>query len=283
MESVIERAEPLWRLFVTRIVGGSVARKKKFHPGPYLMGLEVLWERVADPRQFPFSLPVIRHLRRLEFHPKVTFIVGENGSGKSTLMESIAEAYGLNPEGGTQNFAFSTRKYPNPLVEVLRLSKSMFHPQTSFFLRSESYFNVGTEIERLDKGPGGVPIINHYGGISLHEQSHGESFFALFRHRFSENGLYFLDEPESALSPTRQLEFLALMHERIRQGGQFIIATHSPIIMAYPDARILVIDNGTIRETPYQKTEHYRVTRGFLDHPEKSLAHLFSEEVPNPP
>jgi predicted ATPase len=152
-------------------------------------------------------------------------------------------------------------------------------PGDSYFLRAESFYNVATEIERLDKEPGGPPLITFYGGVSLHEQSHGESFFALFQNRFGSNGLYFMDEPEAALSPKRQLQVLAILHDYVRRGGQFVIATHSPIIMAYPDACIYVMDQGGIRQVAYTDTEHYLVTRGFLTSTKRSLAELLADNA----
>jgi predicted ATPase len=238
--------------------------------------MELLRERISDPDQFPYNLPAVRGLTTLRFHPKVTFLVGENGSGKSTLLEAIAVGCGLNPEGGSRNFDFATRASHSPLDECVRLARAPSRPGDSYFLRAESFYNVATEIERLDEGSG--EIINAYGGISLHEQSHGESFFALFKNRFRDNGLYLMDEPEAALSPKRQLQFLALLHDYIRRGGQFVIATHSPIIMAYPDALIYVLDGDGVREVAYTDTEHYLVTRGFLSSPQKSLSVLLADE-----
>lgn len=254
-------------------------RKLKSSPGPFLMHVQLLPERIVTPDQPPYSLPSIRNLGTLLFHPRVTFFVGENGSGKSTLLESIAIGSGLNPEGGSRNFNFATRASHSRLDEALRLARTYRHPGDSYFLRAESFFNVASEIERLDKGPGGPPIIGSYGGLSLHEQSHGESFFALFRNRFRDNGLYLMDEPEAALSPKRQLEFLALLHDYCKRGCQFVIATHSPIIMAYPDAVIYVFGNEGIRQVPYTETEHYLVTRGFLSSPQRSLEVLLSDQA----
>jgi len=220
-------------------------------------------------------------LSKLAFHPKVTFLVGENGSGKSTLLEAIAVACDLNPEGGSRNFNFTTRASHSPLDECVRLSKSTAQQADSYFLRAESYFNVASEIEKLDKYERpefqSPKIIDAYGKTSLHEQSHGESFFALFKHRFGDNGLYLMDEPEAALSPQRQLEFLALLHDYVGRGGQFVIATHSPIIMAYPDACIYKLDGTGIREVPYEETEHYRVTHAFLNNRKESLEVLMGK------
>lgn len=260
-----------------------MARKRRSSPGPYLLHLDLLRERIPDPNRFPFTLPAIRSLERLEFHPKVTFLVGENGSGKSTLLEAIAVAYGLNPEGGGKNFNFATRKSHSKLDEAIRLAKSINIPRSDYFLRAESFYNVASQIEHLDKDKPGAyfkppPLIDAYGGKSLHEQSHGESFFALFQNRFKENGLYLMDEPEAAVSPKRQLQFLSILHNHVRNGCQFVIATHSPIIMAYPDSRIYLLDGQGIRTVKYEETEHFLVTRGFLANPKRSLSELLAEQ-----
>jgi predicted ATPase len=255
-----------------------MARKRKSSPGPYLLHLELLRDRIPDTNRFPYNLPVVQNLGKLAFHPKVTFLVGENGTGKSTLLEAIAVASGLNPEGGSRNFNFATRASHSPLDECVRLARTPARPGDSYFFRAESFYNVASEIERLDKEPGGSPIIDAYGGRSLHEQSHGESFFALFKNRFRGHGLYLMDEPEAALSPKRQIQFLALLHDYVLRGGQFVIATHSPIIMAYPEASIYLLDAGGVRETAYADTEHYLVTRGFLSNPQRTLRELLVGE-----
>ena len=254
-------------------------RKAKATPGPYLLHLELLRDRVPSFDRFPYSLAAVRNLNQLPFHPKVTFLVGENGTGKSTLLEALALSIGLNPEGGSRNFNFATRASHSDLDRCLRVAKTISHARDSYFLRAESFYNVATEIERLDEGSG--EIMGGYGDRSLHEQSHGESFFALFRNRFRGPGLYLMDEPEAALSPKRQLEFLAILHDYCKQGSQFVIATHSPLIMAYPQSRIYVLGEEGIRETPYQATEHYLVTRGFLAHPQRTLNELLAEDEPD--
>ena len=204
-------------------------------------------------------------------HPKMTYFIGENGSGKSTLLEAIAVSLGFNAEGGTKNFSFGTRRSHSELHEYLRVAKGVRRPRDGFFLRAESFFNVATEIERLDDEPGGPPIINSYGGRSLHEQSHGESFLALMTERFGGQGLYILDEPEAALSPQRQLAVLSRIHDLILDNSQFIIATHSPILMAYPDACIYQCGNGGVSQVAYEDTEHFQVTRDFLSNPQRML------------
>src|SRR5262245_15960253 len=214
-------------------------RKRKAATGPYLLHLELLRDRVSSFDQFPYSLPVLRSLDRLPFHPKVTFLVGENGTGKSTLLEALALSVGLNPEGGSRNFNFATRASHSDLDRSLRVAKSVNLARDSYFLRAESFYNVATEMERI--GPDLLPA---YGGRSLHEQSHGESFFALLQHRFRGNGLYVLGEPEAALSPSRQMSFLARLHELVQQGSQFVIAPHSALIMAHPDAGLIGLGRG---------------------------------------
>ncbi|MGH7171774.1 MAG: AAA family ATPase [Gemmataceae bacterium] len=233
----------------------------------FLLDLQLLRDRVPSFAGYPFCLPAVRQLQTLAFHPRVTFLVGENGSGKSTLLEAIAVAYDLNPEGGSRNFNFATRASHSGLDRFLRLARSPRQPRDSFFLRAESFYNVATEIERLG-------VIRAYGDRSLHEQSHGESFFALFEHRFRAPGLYLLDEPEAALSPARQMSFLALLHQHCEADSQFLIATHSPIIMAYPHAWIYVLGAEGPARTDYTDTEHYRITRAFLTKTEKMLAVL---------
>ncbi len=253
-------------------------RRAKTGPGPYLLELIRSEEPYRD--EFPYNLPAIRNLATLPFHPKVTFLVGENGSGKSTLLEAIAVSYGLNPEGGSRNFNFATRSSHSLLNETIRLAKTVHTPANSYFLRAESFFNVATEIERLDEGSGGPHLIDSYGGRSLHEQSHGESFLALIKNRFGHHGLYLMDEPEAALSPRRQLELLVVLHNLCKEGSQFVIATHSPLIMAFPDAWIYVLDGDGLRQVPYAETDHYLITRGFLSNPQRTLDILFSEQEP---
>ncbi len=241
----------------------------------FLQRMSLRRDTVDSFERYPFNLPAVRALDRLDFHPKVTFFIGENGSGKSTLLEAIAVALGFNAEGGSKNFQFSTRRSHSVLHEHLRIAKGFKRPRTGFFLRAESFFNVATEIEQLDAGPGlGAPVIQSYGGHSLHEQSHGESFLTLLMERFHGQGLYILDEPEAALSPQRQLAVLARMHDLVNEGSQFVIATHSPLLMAYPDACIYQCGADGVAPVAYEDTEHVRVTRDFLADPQRMLRGL---------
>ncbi|QBE64539.1 AAA family ATPase [Pseudoduganella lutea] len=229
-------------------------------------------ELVPDFDHYPFSLPAVKHLDVLTFHPNVTFIVGENGSGKSTLLEAIAVALGYNAEGGGRNFNFGTRASHSALHEYLLVTRGYRRPRDGYFLRAESFFNVASELERL-----GPDAFISYGGRSLHEQSHGEAFMALLTHRFGGQGLYVLDEPEAALSPQRQLAALQQIHRLVKAGSQFIIATHSPILMAYPDARIYACLPEGLRRTDYEDTEHYQVTLDFLRNPRQTLDRLLGD------
>jgi predicted ATPase len=240
--------------------------------------IEVRLKRDEVPSfdEYPFSLPAIKGLEALPLHPNVTFFVGENGSGKSTLLEAIAVALGFNAEGGSKNFRFDTRPSHSILGEFLTVVKGFRQAKDGFFLRAESFFNVASEIDRLDPGGGG--LLERYGGKSLHEQSHGESFMALMLNRFIGNGLYILDEPEAALSPQRQLAALARIHQLVGEKSQFIIATHSPILMAYPDALIYACATDGIQQIDHHDTEHYQVTYNFLKNPKRMLDVLMAPE-----
>lgn len=245
----------------------------------YISRISLQRDRVESFERYPFSLPAVRSLDSLIPHPKVTFLIGENGSGKSTLLEAIAVSMGFNPEGGTKNFNFGTRTSHSDLPKYLRIAKGVKRPRDGFFLRAESFYNVATEIEHLDSEPAfGPPIINSYGGHSLHEQSHGESFMALLMNRFGGKGLYLLDEPEAALSPQRQLAALARIHDLAMDESQFFIVTHSPILMAYPYASIYQFDQGGISQVEYEETEHYQVMHSFLMNPKRMLRNLLGSE-----
>jgi len=220
--------------------------------------------------QFPFKIPAFRHGIALELPTPVTFFVGENGSGKSTLLEALAEICGFNPEGGSRDHIREMREDRSEFAQALRLSW-MPRMADGFFMRAESFYNFASYLE-------GVSNFLSYGGKSLHHQSHGESFLALFQNRF-EQGLYILDEPEAALSPQRQLAFLRIIHDlETPRHAQSIIATHSPILLAYPGATLYQFEDDGIREIAYRETEHYLVMKEFINAPERMLHYLFSEE-----
>ena len=225
------------------------------------------------------ALPALRALADrgrdgLLFDADVTFLVGENGAGKSTLLEGIAVACGFNAEGGTRNFSFATEETHSALCQYLTVARGRY-PRDGFFLRAESFYNVASYIDRLDGEPSFSPrLIDSYGGVSLHRQSHGESFLALVQNRFGGHGLYLLDEPEAALSPTRQLSLLALLDQLVREDSQLIIATHSPILMALPGAEILQFSQEGVEPVSYRDTEHYQITRRFLEDPDRMLRYL---------
>ncbi len=219
---------------------------------------------VESFEHYPFNLPAVRTLGHVDLHPQVTFFIGENGSGKSTLLEALAVSQGFNAEGGTRNFNFGTRASHSQLHAFLRVARGLRRPRDGFFLRAESFFNVATEVDALD-------VAHAYGGRSLHEQSHGESFLALLMNRFGGQGLYILDEPEAALSPQRQLAALSRIHDLVLEGSQFVIATHSPLLMAYPGAWIYQCGSAGVDRVAYDDTENVQVTRDFLRNPERML------------
>ena len=241
-------------------------------PGIFIQTVARVRSLGPDPRDYPYSVPAIRHLTELRFETPVTFFVGENGSGKSTLLEGIAVAFGLNPEGGTKHERFTTHSTHSDLFGSLILTKSRDAPTDSYFLRAESFYNVASAMDPRDA--------DQYGGRSLHAQSHGESFLSLVLHRLRGNGLYLFDEPEAALSPARQLALLAAMYRLVQRNSQFIIATHSPILLGYPGATIYLFAEENLTRTAYLDTEHYQITKAFLDRPERMLNELFRGDDP---
>lgn len=225
-----------------------------------------------DPGYYPFNIPAVRHLEEmgsLTLEKPVTFFVGENGTGKSTLIEAIAVAMGFNGEGGSRDFFFSTQDTHSELCDYLTIGKSTW-PKDGFFLRAESFYNTASYLEQNS-------TLARYGGVSFHEQSHGESFLALAMNRFEGNGLYILDEPESALSPQRLMSLLVVIDELVKNNSQFIIATHSPILMAYPNADILEFSEQGIHKVGYRETEHYKITKQFIDMPERMVKYLLND------
>ena len=239
-----------------------------------LKKVELLHERVADWNDYPFKIPSIASLSALEIKSRVCFFVGENGTGKSTLLEAVASHYGFGLEGGNRNFSPNTTGSVHsidPLVKALRLSFTK-KTGTGFYLRAESFFNVASHVDSLG-------VRESYGGKSLHDQSHGESFISLLQNRFSRSGFYLMDEPEAALSPQRQLSFLVLLHDLLTDNNniQFIIATHSPIILAFPDAQILSFDGGKIHQIDYRESQPFQLVSHFVAAPERYMKALFSE------
>ncbi len=225
---------------------------------------------------YHYGIPAISHLTRLSFSTPVTFFVGENGSGKSTLLEAIAGAFGLNPEGGSKHVRFSTRPTHSSLWQDLKLTRTRPPATDSYFLRAESFYNLASAIDQKENYAAYDPDAG--GGRSLHQQSHGESFLALVLNRLKGNGFYLFDEPEAALSPTRQLSLLAAMHDLVRRGSQFIIATHSPILLGYPEATIYQFADREPVAVTYEETEHFQITKSFLDNPARMLRELMREE-----
>jgi predicted ATPase len=233
---------------------------------PYLRELSIRPDADIDPGRYPFSIPAVREMGTLKLHPDVTFLVGENGAGKSTMLEAIAVAMGLPAEGGSRNVN-RAQQAVSPLHDVLKLVKGYARPRWSYFLRAESAFDVITYIDSLP-GPKSKP--------SLHTFSHGEAFMELLLD-LGDDGFYLLDEPEAALSPNRQLAALSAIDQLVKRGSQFIIATHSPILLAYPNAKILLFDQAGLSEVAYEDTEHYAITRDFLNHHERRLQQLLGD------
>ncbi|MBP1206738.1 putative ATPase [Duganella sp. 1411] len=233
---------------------------------PYLQRITAQFGDGVDWDRHPYNVPAVRELESISFHADVTFFIGENGAGKSTLLESIALALGFSMEGGTKSVRLNTAGEAAPLYQSLRLSKSFMKPRDEYFFRAESFHNVATYMEE-------VGYLDGYGG-SLHSRSHGEAFMAVLLNKFKGNGLYLLDEPEAALSPNRQLAALSAIHQLVQQDSQFIIATHSPILLAYPNAKILLFDGAGITEVAYEDTEHFAITRDFLNHYPRRLQQL---------
>ena len=238
---------------------------------PYLRSVSLKRDQIPSFDSYPFSIPAVRELDTLEFHPDVTFLVGENGSGKSTLIEAIAMALGFGAEGGTKNVQLRTANDTSSLHQYVKLARSFAKPKDFYFLRAESFYNVATYMEE-------VGYLAGYGNKSLHARSHGEAFITLLTDKLRGNGLYLFDEPEAALSPTRQLAALRLIHELVQDGSQFIIATHSPILLSYPEAKILMLDGTGLSLVKYEDTEHYAVTKDFLNNYRGTLRQLLSDE-----
>jgi predicted ATPase len=248
-----------------------------------LKSLTLLSERITDPAVYPFSVPAIAALTRLDFRSRDTFFAGENGTGKSTLLEAIAAHIGFGREGGNRDMSHESTDSVHavdPLVRALRLSFDKRSGE-GFYFRAESLYSWASRIDELDSDSAGAGFIRDaYGGISLHSRSHGETFFTVLDHKFRRSGLFLLDEPEAALSPQRQLSFLILIRDTLRDNkdAQFIISTHSPVLLGYPGASILSFDDGLVHEIPYEETEPMQIVRRFTTDPESFLEELFRDD-----
>ncbi len=230
-----------------------------------IQSITIDWDKI-EKSSYLRSIQAIRSLDRLTFTKPITFFVGENGSGKSTLLEAVAVAYGFNPEGGTKNYRFATYQSHSELCHAIRIAKGINTSGWGYFFRAESFYNVATKEEDYAD--------ELHPSQKLHEKSHGESFLAVAERNLKPNGIYFLDEPEAALSPQRQLTLLMEIYECAKQGSQFIIVTHSPILLGMPDAEILCFDDGAIHACKYEETESYQVTELFLSHRKQILKRL---------
>lgn len=217
--------------------------------------------------EYPFNIPAVQQIEAIKFKCPVTFIVGDNGSGKSTILEALAVAAGFNAEGGTKNYTFKTANTTSKLHKMVQLVRGAKREKTGFFLRAESLYNVATESERLEL---------RYGGKTLHNQSHGESFLSIAKYQFGPQGLYIMDEPESALSPLAQLSLLKRMNDLVKQGSQFIVATHSPILTAYPNAIIYNLDQNGVHPIDYEETSQYTLTKDILQNPKAYMRQLLA-------
>ena len=239
-------------------------------PNLHIQGISIDWDKI-ESQSYLRKIPALDGVDDLRFHKPVTFFVGENGSGKSTLLEAMAIAFGFNPEGGTRNYHFSTRDSHSELCDAIRLSRGYQKPGWGYFLRAESFYNVATAEEEYSRGSSAPPE-------ELHEKSHGESFLAIAQKNFVPNGIYFLDEPEAALSPQRQLTLLLEISGCACEESQFFIITHSPILLGMPDAEILTFDDGVIHPCEYEDTDSYQVTEMFINNKEQILKRLLETE-----
>lgn len=247
----------------------AAANKTATQQDMFIRSFSIDWDKLED-RSYVKEIPALNSLREFQFRKRITFFVGENGSGKSTLLEALAIAKGLNPEGGTRNYNFSTYDDYSTLKSAITFQSGMLKPKWSYFLRAESFYNVASEAARNYNDDGCM--------TDFHARSHGESFLEFILEN-DEKGLYFMDEPEAALSPQRQLTLLLHLVKMAEKGSQFIIVTHSPILLGTPDADIVSFDEGELHRISYEETESYQVTKLFLENREVMLRQLLQEET----
>jgi predicted ATPase len=246
----------------------------------FVEAFELKEEEVREEEwaRYPYTIPCVKNMGRLEMHPAVTFLIGENGSGKSTLLEAMAVRLGFSAEGGSRNYQFASRDTHSGLHERLRLSRRTYREHDHFFFRAESFYTLMSQVEDYENAPGGHIPFAAWGGHTPHERSHGEALLTLLTKRMSGDGLYLFDEPEAALSPKRQMSALVRIHDLVMDHSQFIIATHSPILLAYPHSIIYECGEHGIRAVKYEETDIFRTTRDFLVRHEKMVARLLEEQ-----
>ena len=231
----------------------------------FIRGIKFEWDNIPED-SYLRKIEALKDIESLEFSNPITFFVGENGTGKSTLLEAIAVSHGFNPEGGTKNYSFSTHDTHSELCDAIRIVKGFRKEKYGYFLRAESFYNVATMEEEYTD--------DLHPSAKYHERSHGESFLALAQNSLRPNGLYIFDEPEAALSPQRQLTLLMEINKYAKEGAQFIIVTHSPILLGIPDAEIYNFDYGKIHKCTYKETESYKITEMFINNREILLKNL---------
>ncbi len=241
----------------------------------FIQSVYIDWDQI-DSGSYLHDIKALKSMESLDFQKNVTFFAGENGTGKSTLLEAIAVAYGFNPEGGTLNYRFSTFDDVSELSNAVHIIKGFRRARSNYFFRAESFFNVASKAEDYRDVTPKETYYARYGGKSLHEQSHGESFLAYFQ-SFDQAGLYIMDEPEAALSPQRQLTLFIQIAKMADRGSQFIIASHSPILLGIPGADILSFDEGKPCRCRYEDTESYQVMEMFINHREYLIKRLLDE------
>lgn len=258
----------------------KISKNMPILDGPMLDQIKISCSESVNYGQFPFSLPIIKNLETIHFPTQVTFFVGENGTGKSTILEAIAHKTGFGAEGGSKNINFKTSDEKTYSAAQLLADQMMFSwrckPVNGYFFRAESFYNIANYIDTIAQID--ARAYDSYGGKSLHHQSHGESFLSFFKNRLGDSGFFIFDEPEAALSPQRQLSLLSIINDVCKSShSQFIIATHSPILLAYPNSTIYSCDSGILERTEYIDTYHYQITKYFLDNPTRYFDHLFKD------